>query len=179
VAQLSNYPVRRVLIILAAVPFGGAATLWVVSQFRPSGFSLADPAAGATQTVWTSTFVSYEEYYDLDVTPSPLHVDVWVFVTGRRAMVASARSEGQGYDVRLRYCRYSVLFVPRLLFGTSLGALPLIVMIANQLRRRQDRNEGVCRVCGYDLRATPERCPECGTIHSVVVCVLNARSTNT
>jgi len=42
-----------------------------------------------------------------------------------------------------------------------LGTLPWL--IAHWPRRKKPR-DGYCIQCGYDLRATPERCPECGTV---------------
>jgi hypothetical protein len=41
--------------------------------------------------------------------------------------------------------------------------LPLYPLYA-RIRTRRGVPGGFCAKCGYDLRATPERCPECGTI---------------
>jgi hypothetical protein len=50
--------------------------------------------------------------------------------------------------------------------GWFIALLPAVVAtlaIRHNRRRRRVERLGLCPRCGYDLRASPERCPECGT----------------
>jgi hypothetical protein len=45
------------------------------------------------------------------------------------------------------------------------GVLPLWWVVRRHYSTlTHRRRHGLCPSCGYDLRATPDRCPECGTI---------------
>jgi hypothetical protein len=54
--------------------------------------------------------------------------------------------------------------------ATAAAGLPPALWIAAAVhrlaRRRRRKINGLCAGCGYDLRATPGRCPECGSAHA-------------
>jgi hypothetical protein len=56
----------------------------------------------------------------------------------------------------------SVLGGPLVILLT-IALVVIVTMRSRQFRQREQwANEGRCAACGYDLRATPDRCPECG-----------------
>jgi hypothetical protein len=58
--------------------------------------------------------------------------------------------------------RFDLLAVPYWSVIFLLAIIPALAI--NRSRSAHFRTKGHCPTCGYDIRATPERCPECWTI---------------
>ena len=89
--------------------------------------------------------------------------------TGWHTQTIGYGYEGGGRDQRR-------LFVPHWAVAAVLLVLPAR-RTGGWLRSRRRDRRGLCRVCGYDLRASRERCPECGAAiaESAVVKASTAR----
>jgi hypothetical protein len=57
-------------------------------------------------------------------------------------------------------------FLPLWLVSIAMGVV-VIGAMASRLRQQLRYKPGCCENCGYDLRASPERCPECGWVVSL------------
>jgi hypothetical protein len=72
-----------------------------------------------------------------------------------------------GPDVRAwgPQVRFLIVYVPHWIAATACALPPLAwfaLVVPKRIRQRRRKRRGLCPACGYDLRATPERCPECG-----------------
>ena len=79
---------------------------------------------------------------------------------------------GAGFSIQnLSGDPYRFAFFRRLTLPTWLLAVvplsSLLASTARRLRRQRRRNRGACVSCGYDLRATLDRCPECGVVREI------------
>jgi hypothetical protein len=150
-----------------------AAALWVRNYFACDRVSWTGDAAvvhvvaSRGRTVWSritgpaGVVVSgqWARWTHLAAEPSDIDAGVW-------ADLSEASLPGLHYSQGAVAGKAGVwlqmLQVPHYL-PVTLGLVLLAVRLARRVRARRTR-VGVCATCGYDLRATPGRCPECGRV---------------
>jgi hypothetical protein len=77
---------------------------------------------------------------------------------------------GWGFQCRISHDSHDDFNTRRRVFVVPHGLVAVITLIVpliwarRYLRTRRRELTRACERCGYDLRATPERCPECGAV---------------
>jgi hypothetical protein len=139
---------------------GSAAVTWIERFRLPDESDAAWLAGDSSPQVghWSYPRGSPAELSVLYVSNLKWHFG---FGSGRfRAMTAPG---GNGVATTVGTMR--VYAVPWWCIAILTAMLPTFALLRWRSIRRRHRT-GLCMHCGYDLRATPDRCPECGTVNT-------------
>jgi hypothetical protein len=105
----------------------------------------------------SSLFVDWDDRLEPDVAPSIIDVLGDVHRILGFGFRHSATSSWTGYE-------YWTAAVPLWFVTICCGILPARWAILRLKRKQRDSEAVECGSCGYDLRATPDLCPECGSM---------------
>ena len=141
----------------AAVVLSGHGSLWVGTEggwpregrWRVSRESLNGPQAYSLVIGWTGSS-RMRELPGIDL----ITARGWISRPPSRTVVATPSAPAL-VCVRISW------WLPMLLTAV-LPAARLLGVSLRRLRLRRRLRAGLCPACGYDLRASPRRCPECG-----------------
>ena len=168
--------------LVSAVLFVGVCVLWVRSYWWTDlvRYQHADPVQRSANSRPEPGYVRYERGYSGTSRRGHLVVILLADYLARGADAWSRRADRNSADRGVWVGdRPGPSFLGFAFISTSQPSTVLIVpywaaVLAASLlpaawvlhRRRQRRKHpGLCPACGYDLRATPGRCSECGTVH--------------
>jgi hypothetical protein len=118
--------------------------------------NFVSPIKGPSYRSGNTAVAAFEGQYPASIRFSFANVGLYhgpFFDSGRDHIVWFA-----GYEWYLS----APFWMPVVLFAV----LPAVWIRLAYARWRRRTDPGCCVICGYDLRATPERCPECGTVPS-------------
>jgi hypothetical protein len=143
----------------AAVIFSGHGSLWIAVEERW-------PREGTWQS--TSESISSQKTYNPAFATTKTYNQLWlpgvswISTHGRIArppagpIVATAKPLPFIRIVSIDWWFFTVI-------GSLLPLARIASRVVKVRRSTRRRRAGLCPACGYDLRASPGRCPECGT----------------
>lgn len=171
-----------------------AVGLWVRSYFRVDQFSDTRMDRDGADWYWWNRVASSRDGGVLVIdrgylVTTPRFADNWSHKPGEQYHVVSLPgvnaprerfpvSHWFEFDARRKLKPIGSLTGPEILHMDALqfrmpywivvlvtGVLPAVWLVRRRREGRRTR-EGWCLRCGYDLRASPGRCPECGVVPS-------------
>ena len=129
----------------------GRGSLYVERSFRRSE---RRPPPGFTSTYWSRLTINHEGGH------SDYEGRRWDSALAGFRLQRGSFTPDQARSVDMYYA-FTLVGIPLWSVVLLTPVLPSVRLTRHVWHRR--RSQGYCPRCGYDLRATPDRCPECGT----------------